>query len=233
MPLLGKGAVAMWWDMAPEDRIEFEDWHSHEHFPERMSIPGFLRGSRWQAAATGGSYFVMYELQDYDVLSSPHYLERLNDPTPWSVKMMPKHRNMVRSQCQVVESHGAGVGGFMLTIRLSPQPGADDVLRKHLNQSMLERCQRPGIAACHLLQTKTPPIATTTEQRIRGGADRVADWIFLATGYDAAVLHELAQAELGPAALMDAGAAPAQISAVHRLSLALASTELGPQPDAT
>lgn len=45
--MLGSAAVAMWWDIAPEMRAEWEDWHSHEHMPERLGIPGFLRGSRW------------------------------------------------------------------------------------------------------------------------------------------------------------------------------------------
>ena len=53
MALLGQGAIAMWWDIAPDRRAEFEDWHTHEHFPERMGIPGFQRGSRW-ADADGG-----------------------------------------------------------------------------------------------------------------------------------------------------------------------------------
>ena len=62
MPLLGSAAIAMWWDMAPAHRVEFEDWHSHEHFAERLGIPGFLRGSRWADAAGGNGFFVMYEL---------------------------------------------------------------------------------------------------------------------------------------------------------------------------
>jgi hypothetical protein len=53
MALLGEAAVAMWWNMASDLRSEFEDWHSHEHFPERMRIPGFRRGSRW--AGEGGA----------------------------------------------------------------------------------------------------------------------------------------------------------------------------------
>ena len=80
MALLGSAAIAMWWDIAPAHRIEFEDWHSHEHFPERLSIPGFLRGSRWASSSEG--FFVMYELEIYDILTSPHYLQRLNNPTP-------------------------------------------------------------------------------------------------------------------------------------------------------
>lgn len=57
MALLGRAAIAMWWDVAPTHRAEFEDWHSHEHFPERLSIPGFLRGSRWSSTTEGEGFF--------------------------------------------------------------------------------------------------------------------------------------------------------------------------------
>ena len=120
MPLLGSAAVAMWWEISAELRAEFEDWHTHEHFPERLGIPGFLRGSRWADHAGGDGFFVMYELDAYATLTSPHYLARLNDPTPWSTKMMPHHRNMVRSLCHIEESFGGGVARSMATIRLSP-----------------------------------------------------------------------------------------------------------------
>ena len=59
--MLGKAAVAMWWDVAPEMKAEWEDWHSHEHMPERLAIPGFLRGTRWIALSGEPSYFVLYE----------------------------------------------------------------------------------------------------------------------------------------------------------------------------
>lgn len=65
MSLLGKAAVAMWWNIRPEQRAEFGDWHSHEHFPERMSIPGFRRGSRWVSTEDADGFFVLYELEQY------------------------------------------------------------------------------------------------------------------------------------------------------------------------
>jgi len=106
MSLLGGAALAMWWDVAGDVRAEFEHWHSHEHFAERMAIPGFRRASRWRSASDGSGVFVMYELENHDVLSSPAYLARLNAPTPWSTKMMPHHRGMVRTQCRVLETRG-------------------------------------------------------------------------------------------------------------------------------
>src|ERR1700709_2322963 len=98
MALLGQAALAMWWDMAPAMRQEFEDWHTHEHFPERLGVPGFLRSSRWTSANGGEGIFVLYELRDHEVLSSAEYVGRLNAPTPWSTKLMPHHKNMVRTQ---------------------------------------------------------------------------------------------------------------------------------------
>ena len=112
MPLLGAAAVAMWWDMAPAMRSEFEDWHSHEHFPERMSIPGFRRGSRWASEDGDEGFFVLYELEAYETLTSRDYLARSNDPTPWSTNMMPHHRHMVRSRCRILDSFGGGVAAL-------------------------------------------------------------------------------------------------------------------------
>lgn len=226
MPLLGTAAVAMWWDIDPAHRTEFEDWHSHEHFPERLRIPGFRRGSRWASATGGDGFFTMYELETYKTLTSPAYLARLNDPTPWSVKMMPRHCNMVRSQCQVLESRGGGIAAALLSIRLSPAPQRAEVLRSHLGRVLSDLPQRAGITAAHLLQTQTPQVASTVEQKIRGGADGVADWIVLVSGYDAQPLLDLAANQLGRLALTGAGALPEQTSALYRLSYTLTASDL-------
>src|SRR5690242_17099324 len=106
MSLLGNAALAMWWDMSQARRVEFEHWHTHEHFPERLAIPGFRRATRWTSADAGEGIFVLYELADHGVLASSAYLARLNAPTPWSTRLMPEHRNMIRGQCRVLESHG-------------------------------------------------------------------------------------------------------------------------------
>ncbi|MDB4906896.1 MAG: hypothetical protein JWO05_1680 [Gemmatimonadetes bacterium] len=221
MALLGPAAIAMWWDMAPAYRVEFEDWHSHEHFPERLGIPGFLRGSRWADASGGNGFFVMYELDAYDILTSAPYLERLNDPTPWSRKLMPHHSNMVRSQCRVLESCGGGIGRSLLTLRLSPAPGRGDALRRHLRDLLGAIPARAGLTGGHLLQTQTPDIPPTQEQKIRGGADAAADWVVLVGGYESGVLEALLSDELSASALAGAGALPSQASGVYRLRLAM------------
>ena len=161
----------MWWDVPPEMRGEWEHWHSNEHMPERLAVPGFLRGSRW---VSGNSYFVLYEASSIGVLTGGAYLERLNNPTPWSRKMMPHHRNMVRSLCRIRARFGHGIGQVLATIR-------SDVAQHALSPL----AQRKGITSACLLESQAmtgmPP---TTEQKIRGG-DAEAGWVALIGGYDA------------------------------------------------
>lgn len=213
----------MWWSMAPALRAEFEDWHSHEHFPERMGIPGFRRGSRWADVEGGEGFFVLYELADYATLTSAPYLKRLNNPTPWSMKMMPHHRNMVRSQCRVLESFGSSTAGFLATLRLSPKDSRDDSLRSYLREALGELAATAGIIGGHLLRTDTPAAPQTEEQKIRGG-DAAADWIVLVAGYDQAVLRSLMSERFSPRTLIDAR--PEQGLSLFRLSFTMTPADL-------
>jgi len=200
--MLGKAAVAIWCDVAPEVREEFDDWHAHEHMPERLSIPGFLRGSRWAAADGGSGYFMLYETQSEATLTGAPYLERLNNPTPWSRKMMPHHRNMVRGLCRVEASFGGALGQALLTVRFSGESKLD----------LAALASRKGLVAAHLLRNVAHSSAQTTEQKLRGG-DAQPDWIALVTGYSAEVVASLAS-EL-----------PGGIADSYRLAYILAATE--------
>lgn len=225
MPLLGAAALAMWWNMAPDMRREFEDWHSHEHFRERLAIPGFRRATRWTSADGGEGVFQIYELATHATLASPAYLARLNAPSPWSIRLMPHHRHMVRSQCHVLASCGAQVARHLLTVRLSPEPGQEVRLQASLTGLMAQLLDRPGCVGGHLLRHEAPEMAQTTEQKIRGG-DRYADWVFLAPAYELTALQALAQSELAPDALRAAGAQVGSELGLYSLSFSATAGEL-------
>lgn len=232
MALTGKAAVAMWWHIAPEQRAEFLDWHTHEHFPERLHIAGFQRGTRWASEDDETGFFVMYELSDREVLAGPAYLARLNDPTPWSVKMMPHHAGMVRSLCEVTASAGAGVGRYMLTLRVSPAAERTLQLRTYLEELVATLTTHPGVTGAHLLKKgDLGQVAQTQEQRIRG-RDRTADWVFLVCGYDVESLRSLLAAELAPSMLTTQGGAGPEVhtedalaAGLYGISATLSATE--------
>lgn len=218
MALLGSAALAMWWNVAPEVRAELEHWHAHEHFPERLSLPGFRRASRWTATDGGEGFFVMYELEDAAVLASPAYLARLNAPSPWSTRMMPLHRQMMRMQCQVRLSVGAVTARHALTIRCAPVDGDATALLRALAALAPALTQQPGLVGLHLLQHQASAIPVTTEQRIRGLADTAADWVIVVTGYDADALWQLAATTFDEAGLPALGLAPSATRELHALA---------------
>ena len=165
----------------------------------------------------------MYELEAYDTLTSSQYLERLNNPTPWSTKMMPHHRNMVRSQCRIVESFGGGIAGSLLAVRMSPGARQADAARAALVELLRKVPHEIGLTGGHLLLTDTPQLAQTKEQAIRGGKDAVADWIMIVSGYSAQALEDLAATKLPSLGL---GAVQHD---VYRLSFAATPRDI--QPD--
>jgi hypothetical protein len=224
MTLLGNAAVAMWWNVADEHLEEFHEWHSKEHLPERLSIPGFNRGSRWQRE-NSGEFFVIYELADYETLVSDGYLSRLNNPTRWSTAMMPLHRDMVRSQCRVVVSHGRGVATFVNTLRLSPKNDRKADLESHLRVVLATLPETFGVTGAHLLRTETPAAPPTKEQQIRR-RDAVADWIVLVSGHNLTALKTVCSVVLNQGSLHDNGAATVQHDELFRLVHAMVSQDV-------
>lgn len=223
MPLLGKAAMVLSFDIVAEAIAEHDDWHTHEHFPERLSIPGFLRGSRWIAQQGQPRYLVLYEVRDLAVLDSPAYLERLNRPTPWTTKMMASYRGMTRGLCAVTGSFGLGVGQSGLLCRFKAATGKAAALRTWLVGEALPRLPAlAGLAGAHLFEAGLQaPI--TNEQRIRG-RDAAVDWALLITGYDSGRIAALAAEELHPDQLERHGAGTVA-AGLYRMEYSLSELE--------
>jgi hypothetical protein len=88
--------------------------------PERLGVPGFLRGRRYiNAVASDHAMFILYEAAHIETFRSPGLIARLNDPTEWSKKVQPGLLHFTRGPCQTLISLGEGVGGAILTVRVS------------------------------------------------------------------------------------------------------------------
>ena len=216
MALLGNAAMILSFDIVETEIAEHDHWHSLEHLQERMSIPGFRRGSRWTSSTAGARYFVMYEVADLDTLASEPYLERLNDPSPWTSQMMKYYRGMNRGFCQVTFSRGLGLGTHGLVVRFSPDPGREAALHAWLVDEALPALPgTPGVVGAHLFEAALSP-EMTQEQRIRG-KDGGVDWELLVTGYDADALDSLAGDGLSTEELARHGAINIVPGVYHRV----------------
>jgi hypothetical protein len=224
MSLLGKAAMLLSFDVAAEAIAEHDHWHTHEHLPERLSIPGFLRGTRWVALLGQPRYFVMYEVSHLGTLTSEAYLQRLNNPTPWTSKIMAHYQGMRRGFCSVTASFGLGVGYVGLLIRFKPSPASEVPLRNWLTGQLLPHLpSRVGLGSVHLLEGALTP-QMTSEQRIRG-ADTAVDWAILATGYNLDAVAELSTADLNVQNLTEQGATDVQ-QATYRMDYSVCQGEV-------
>lgn len=181
MSLAGKGAVAIWHDIAAEGRAEFYAWHGHEHMPERAAIPGFLRGRRYIAIDGKPEYFNLYETASRSTVTSPEYLARLNAPTPWTTATVRHFRDVARSLCEVIASFGDGQGGLIATLRYAVD---GDAVARHkaavVETKLPALAAEPGVAGCHLLLADEAASAVeTAERRLRAGHNTIPRCIVL------------------------------------------------------
>ena len=122
----GEGYLAIWSDLAPEDETDWAHWITREHAAERVGIDGFLACRIFRAlGAAVNRYFILYELANEKVVGSADYLARLNAPTPWSQRTMPKLANFARGGGRIAASAGLGQGGIVAPLRLDVVPSWD------------------------------------------------------------------------------------------------------------
>ncbi|RDJ21265.1 hypothetical protein DWF00_13155 [Bosea caraganae] len=209
MSLAGEGAVAIWHDIAPEGRGEFYAWHGQEHMPERVGIPGFLRGRRYVAIEASLEFFNLYEALSVETLKGQDYTARVNAPTPWTLSTVKHFRSVARSICRVAHTAGPSQGGLIATLRYDV---ADEKAAEHraklLRQTIPDLLAKPGIAGVHLLTADAEASGVATaEQKARGVANTVPRWVLLLEGWgDEVDFIALAKAELAAGKLEALGA---------------------------
>ncbi|HUI18849.1 MAG TPA: hypothetical protein VL244_14360 [Alphaproteobacteria bacterium] len=225
MTLAGQGAIAIWNDITNEARQAYYDWHGREHMPERVGIPGFLRGRRYVAIHGSPEYFTLYEVDSPQTLGGADYANRLNHPTPWTAESIRHFRNVARALCRVAASFGSAQGGVVGTWRYDVPEAAAEEHRSALARRILpEFADQPGVAGVHLLIADMEASATdTAEKRARGAADQLPRWILLAEGWgDVETFEALCRKTLGDEVLAKAGAAGPAAFGLYRLQISRA-----------
>lgn len=126
MPESVSALLALWNDVEPALEADYEDWHAHEHVPERLTVPGMLWGRRYAAlpGSPGPRYLTLYGLRDAAVLDGEPYRRLLREPTPMSARMRPALRNVSRWVCRLREQDGAEAGTHLAVWALPDDPDA-------------------------------------------------------------------------------------------------------------
>ena len=153
----GEGFLAIWSDVERSNLTDYRHWLTREHTTERVTTDGFLGNRVFRAIrADIERFFILYELQTPEVLDGPAYLARLNAPSPWSQRIMPKLGNFVRGGGKVTARAGRGEGSTIVALRLerlpeSPKGLADDI-------AALDGVAAVQIGATDIARTSVPTV---------------------------------------------------------------------------
>lgn len=171
-----EGVLAIWNDIREGRTGEFEHWFKSEHLLERLAVPGFRRGRRYEAIAGAPRYFVFYLADTPAVLTSPGYLARLNDPTPLTRSVMTHgFVNMNRTVCRRAARFGSLWGAVCVTARF------DRPLDPGRVSPLIERmAAEEGIARGELwLSAEQSGSEAAVEERLRGGDRKITGCIMV------------------------------------------------------
>jgi len=192
------GMIVIWNDIKEEMRDEFVQWHSTEHLPERVSIPGFISGQRWYGEHASPQYLTTYVTQNTGVLTSDAYIQRLNDPTPWTLKTVAAFRHTCRAAGEVMWEYGSkkGYGGHILAIQITELEDLT-ILTEYLNSlaNSPEQCFAELLRARLVLTTPIASQLPTAERAVRTGDQNEPHMVLLLESFsgEAPLRHALSK----------------------------------------
>ncbi|MDO9402575.1 MAG: hypothetical protein Q7T87_00930 [Polaromonas sp.] len=214
--------LALWNGIArPELQPEYENWHTFEHVPERVGLPGFIEARRYRSMAAGlaPAYFTCYWLADIDALNSRPYAALFAQPTPWTARMRESLTDFFRLPCTLAGSWGAASASRLAALHFeATAPHADDQVANALSLAV----QQGRLVAAQwgrVTQTQAIPIANKPDTPASGAAG----FVVMLQSFDAAALQreaqKLVQALSGCAALVSPPAVLELLSQVRQADL--------------
>lgn len=164
------GILAIWNDVRAGREAEFEQWFQGEHLAERLAVPGFLFGRRHAAISGASQYFNFYLTESPDVLTSRPYLERLDNPTPMTRRVMSEiFVNMNRTVCHRSVRRGQFRGVYAVTLRFNDAPDHSALVAQ-----LDELVRDPAVARGEIWTAVDPgsqPVSA--EEKLRGGDRKI------------------------------------------------------------
>jgi len=175
-----QGILAIFNDVRAGRDAEFDAWFQGEHLLERLAVPGFLFGRRHRAISGSSGYSNFYVVESPAVLTSKPYLDRLDNPTPMTKKIMSEvFFNANRTLCHRTLRRGSLRGAYAVTARFNETP--DIAALTSLADSLVKDT---NVAASEIWTAVDPagqPVSM--EEKIRGGDKKIKACLMADTLY--------------------------------------------------
>lgn len=170
---------------------EYETWHTFEHVPERVGLPGFVEARRYRSIEGAPPlYFTCYWLHNIEALNTPRYREVFANPTPWSARMRTELRDFFRLPCVLRGGVGPSSASQLATLHLR---GELDALAPALNAALATLYARAGVVSAQwgALQEPADFQIPISQEATHGTVTRPgSDVVVMLHGLDQAMLAE-------------------------------------------
>lgn len=187
--MFAEGMLAIWSDVAPESETDYLHWLTREHALERVTTAGFLGVRVFRAMDFDlRRYFIVYRLESASALSGDDYVGKLNNPTPWTQRIMPTVKNFVRGGGLVTASAGTGHGGFAAALQLDDANATD---AEALTRKLVTHNR---ICSARLLKVDKAGTSIATREKNLRQNDKSFDNLLLFDGVDPAAVRSALEA---------------------------------------
>ncbi|MGX9784487.1 hypothetical protein [Janthinobacterium lividum] len=171
------GILFVWTSADPEHELDFNRWYDREHVEERVRIPGFVSGTRYQSVRGSRKYLGLYRTDSLGAFQTPDYFKAFGQQTPWSVTNLQRMVDPMRRVCAIEAETGMGTGAWLAVLRLgAPAIGQDAAAVAGMAALGAQLLQIDGVIATRLL---TPDANLSGPLPAEQKEGRVLDPIFL------------------------------------------------------
>ena len=174
------GALFIWSRVAPEVLSEYGAWLSREHVGQRVFSDGFLTSRTHVQIGDPTMHLILYLTDDPARFGGQPYLDVLNNPTPWTTKMMPLLASFDRAVARQVLKVGDGSGPFISVVRAA---GIDADFLRLVDALTNELSRIDGFVTLRLLEVdRDRTDLGSAEKKMRHGDEGAFSHILVCEG---------------------------------------------------
>jgi hypothetical protein len=159
-----EGLLAVYVDVPPELKPDFEKWFDTDHLPAMRELPGFVNAMRFDGVEGSPNTLALYELTSLEVLGTPEYLalSQLSSPLV-DTKLRAGLRDYTRlayrlRTARVTPGSGLSEAPYVVATRLFAKPGHESAIRAWLDEEHSRRqLTVPGALAYYGCEPLEPP----------------------------------------------------------------------------
>lgn len=176
---MAHGFLAIWCDIAAGDLDDYRNWLTQEHIADRTFLTGFLGVRLFEALDDPRSHFILYTTDGPEVLDGPEYKAILDNPSPWTRRIMPKFGAFDRALGAQVLKVGNGFGAYVATWRIKLEQPELDLL--DIERTFAEHCGKAGVVSIRLCALSRETTDRFSEEKtMRGNREGDFDYLLVA-----------------------------------------------------